>query len=219
MTEVRENTDKAVFEGKVFGFEKEKTKVFTVSFRLDKEHNDMLQYLFTNLDIKPKKDTQTEKMLELIEKIYERSKGFQQFDETKKEYDKKVAQLESVKATFEESIKKHGVAPAEKPFQEPVFKDAPAFKEDAVPSERAKMAYERAKFKYVDNVKVDFGSERDLVQVTLPDVKLPSCLRHLSTGSVDRWLEACEICEVQTVNIFDKCATSMKQRYVSSKAG
>ena len=56
-------------ENKSFGFDKKKTKTVLISFRLDQEHNKILQDLFTFLEVKPKKDTTTAKMLDLIENL------------------------------------------------------------------------------------------------------------------------------------------------------
>ena len=53
----------------MFGFDKKKTKFHLVSFRLDDEHWNKLNALFDILDVHPKKDRLTEKMLLLIDRV------------------------------------------------------------------------------------------------------------------------------------------------------
>jgi sulfur relay (sulfurtransferase) DsrC/TusE family protein len=53
-------------ELKSWGFEKAKTKTHLIAFRLDDEHWNMLQDLFTVFDVQPRKDNMTERMVLLI---------------------------------------------------------------------------------------------------------------------------------------------------------
>ena len=207
-----------MFEPKVFGFEKPKTKTIIVSFRLDKEHDDMLQQLFTNLEVKPKKDTQTEKMLTFIEVVFNLSKGFNDFINTKKELEAKIAKLE-----HDLKHKKSTLGPLAipgdyvKPFQEgqgniakpePVFKDKP-FRDTSTP------AYLEAKYRYANEPMVYLETGKGLVETQSRSSQSSfKCLRNLSTKDKDQWLTACEVCEGQARNLFDMCHSTMKHSYL-----
>jgi hypothetical protein len=98
-----------VSEAKSFGFEKPKTKTYLLSFRMDKQHNDLLQNLFTVLEIKPKKDTITNRMLMLIDRAEAMRKTILDYEKSiealKNEYHGKIEALKKEKQALENKIR------------------------------------------------------------------------------------------------------------------
>jgi uncharacterized protein Yka (UPF0111/DUF47 family) len=84
-------------EGKSFGFDKPKTKIYLLSFRMDKRHNDTLQNLFTTLEIEPKKDNQTNRtimLIEVMERVVKENQTLTLASKSLNEANKKIEKLE-----------------------------------------------------------------------------------------------------------------------------
>jgi hypothetical protein len=208
-----------VSEGKSFGFEKPKTKTYLLSFRMDKEHNDLLQNLFTVLEIKPKKDTITNRMLMLIE-IMERivkenqtlTDAAKSLKDANKDANKKIENLEKeIEELKKKSVKVHT---------------------PGIPGEIVKQAEEGNIFKETNIVKtVDSGQgeivkpfytranlEEEILFKGKAENPMYKCLRGLQTDRLDNWLIACEVCETQALNTFKKCNSSMKANYIKQRS-
>jgi len=208
-----------VSEGKSFGFEKPKTKTYLLSFRMDKEHNDLLQNLFTVLEIKPKKDTITNRMLMLIETIEQIVKenktltdATKSLKDANKDANKKIENLEKeIEELKKKSVKVHT---------------------PGIPGEIVKQAEEGNIFKETNIVKtVDSGQgeivkpfytranvHEEILFKGKPENPMYKCLRGLRTDSLDNWLIACEVCETQALNTFNKCNSSMKANYIKQRS-
>jgi hypothetical protein len=203
-----------VSEGKSFGFEKPKTKTYLLSFRMDKEHNDLLQNLFTVLEIKPKKDTITNRMLMLIEtmeRIVKENQTLTDAAKSLKDANKKIEKLEKEIGELKKSVKVHT---------------------PGIPGEIVKQAEEGDIFKETNIVKtVDSGQgeivkpfytranvHEEILFKGKPENPMYKCLRGLRTDSLDNWLIACEVCETQALNTFKKCNSSMKANYIKQRS-
>lgn len=201
-------------EGKSFGFEKPKTKIYLLSFRMDKQHNDMLQNLFTVLEVKPKKDTITNRMLMLIETMERIVKENQTLRDTAKSLKEANKKIENLEKQIEE-LKKHSVkvgilGDIVKEVEEGnILKETNIVKTvDSGQGEIIKPFHTRA----------DLTTE--IVHRAGPEQTILAnrCPRGLSTKDVEQWLIACEVCESQARNTFNQCQTPMKKRYIDSKS-
>jgi hypothetical protein len=209
MANVIENT-----EGKSFGFEKPKTKTYLLSFRMDKEHNDLLQNLFTVLEIKPKKDTITNRMLmliEIMERIVKENQTLTDAAKSLKDANKKIEKLEKEIEELKKCVKVHAPGiPGEivKEVEEGnIFKETNIVKTvDSGQGEIVKPFYTRA------NV------HEEILFKGKPENPMYKCLRGLRTDSLDNWLIACEVCETQALNTFKKCNSSMKANYIKQRS-
>jgi len=67
-------------EGKAFGFEKPKTKIHLIAFRLDDQHWQLLETLFKALNVQARKDRMTDKMILFIERVGGLLRKFNQYE-------------------------------------------------------------------------------------------------------------------------------------------
>lgn len=89
------NMTEVISEGKTFGFEKPKTRVHLIAFRLDDKHWQTLQSLFELLNIKPRKDRMTNKMLMLIDSVESLHKKVLQYEKDKGILERKIKLMET----------------------------------------------------------------------------------------------------------------------------
>jgi hypothetical protein len=199
-------------EEKSFGFDKPKTRTFLISFRMDEQHNIMLQQLFTVLELEPKKDTVTDRMLMLIERVghlVEENKTLTSASKELQQANKKIAKLE---LEIEET-KKHPIKVVHH--------------EGSIPSGVVK-PMERDNIRKDSNFKTDLG-EGEIVKPYFTAQNLeeefphkgtpepPECLRRLRGTSLEDWCVACEVCETQARSTFNDCRSSMKTNYMKQK--
>jgi len=90
-----------ISEGKTFGFEKPKVMVHLVSFRLDDKHWQTLTNLFESLNIQPRKDTMTNKMLMLIDSVEGLHKKLLESEKDKGILKRQIKRMENDNATME----------------------------------------------------------------------------------------------------------------------
>jgi len=117
-------------EGKSFGFEKPKTMVHIVSFRLDDKHWQTLEELFNVLEINPKKNTITNKMLMLIDRAESMRKTIienkKSMETLKSEHHDKIEALKKEKQTLGNKVRLYEKEIAE--MEREVERMAPATK-------------------------------------------------------------------------------------------
>ena len=94
-----------VTEGKTFGFDKPKTRVHLVSFRLDDKHWKTLTNLFESLNIQPRKDTMTNKMLMLIDRVEGLHKTILEHEKEKRMLKGKIKVMEKDKVAMERELR------------------------------------------------------------------------------------------------------------------
>ena len=198
-------TQSDIFEPKVFGFEKPKTKIHMISFRLDDEHNNKLQDLFKVLEISSKKNRITDLILNLIDKLSEIIPEYNQHKETVKGLNKSKKELENEIEKLKEENKK---------LRENYKAVAPA-------GEIVKTLEPGRLFKASTESTVregKWGNTTFPAKMLVPQTILTDkCARGLRTVEIEQWLIACEVCENQSRDSFEHCKTPMKTKYVNSK--
>jgi hypothetical protein len=111
---------------KAFGFEKPKTKTNVVGFRLDDLHMAKLKALFENLDVHPRKNTITDRMILLIDRVSDLLLDYQKVKTEYHSYASKIAAAQTEKERLAKDIQVlvtqslgKGPAPKERPRSKP----------------------------------------------------------------------------------------------------
>jgi hypothetical protein len=199
-------------EEKTFGFDKPKTRTFLVSFRMDEQHNIMLQQLFTVLELEPKKDTVTERMLMLIERVghlVEENKTLTSASKELAQANKKIAKLEEEAVELKKRpvkvVHENGIVGSIVTKEE-----GNIVKEDFLSNRLVEADGQIVK---------PFYTAQDL-ETEFPHKGIaaaPQCLRRLSSSTLENWVIACEVCETQALGTFGKCHSPMKTNYMKQK--
>jgi hypothetical protein len=177
-----------------------------ISFRLDDEHNNKLQDLFTVLGISSKKNRITDLILNLIDKLSEIIPEYNQHKETVKGLNKSKRDLENeIEKLKDENNKLRENYKAVAPAGEIVKTLEPGrlFK-PSTESTAAEGQWGNATF--------------PPKMLGIPQTILTNqCPRGLRTNDINDWLIACQFCEAQSKKHFADCQTPMKRHYVQSK--
>lgn len=205
---------------KSYGFDKPRIKIYPISFRLDDKRHHLLNTYFETLQIKPKKDTITNRMLELIDNV-------DVLINTNREQTKTISELNSKIKGLEKKEKERVAEIDELKKGKPIREGIPGeiVKDyDTLVNETGRIVKENDETygKATCDTKVHRDKDeanRNIIVHSEPQKELfprPKCLRSLQSNSQEQWLVACEVCRGQAPQIFDKCATTMRQTFINS---
>ena len=189
----------AISEGKTFGFEKPKTKVHLVAFRLDDKHWQTLQSLFELLNIQPRKDRITNKMLMLIDRVEGLHEKVIQAEKDKETLKRKIKLLKKEKLTIEKETrfklrKNILVADIQKSKGKPIPKQRPKTYEHSIAFTTNSKPHLRPEVVAMQKVKLPIKTTKEDDWVVCPDV--------------DNWVRKsveCKKCGQENFKKFSEC--------------
>jgi hypothetical protein len=197
-------------------FEKKTTKSKPIAFRLDDEHSKKLESQFTSLDVNPKKEGMTEKMLlyiDRVEKLIQKAKDDAETNKrTIAELRKTVWKYEEEKRTLDREAQRMVIAnrikekqqsqPQPPPKEE---KEKKAEKEEP-PKSEAKTSIQMASIMPI--VKVELKTESKVVEAD-PYSFEDQCQRKVRVAPSNQ-ANACEVCKVRYNNTYESCKSRFK---------
>jgi len=193
-------------EGKAFGFDKAKTKTHIVSFRLDEKGIEVLNGLFATLNVEPRKDTITEKMVLFVGKVdalvKDHSKLKDELTETKRKLTLATHKLEMFK----------GRDLNQKPKPTPKLEEKRLEKQVApIPKVEASITPQNPITIAIKPKEKPRPTMESIIQKAIAD---KTCLRGLNFNKYGAymWKKACEFCYNNVRGYYDRCEATMKQK-------
>ena len=192
-------------EGKAFGFDKAKTKTHIVSFRLDEKGIEVLNGLFATLNVEPRKDTITEKMVLFVGKVdalvKDHSKLKDELTETKRKLTLATHKLEMFKGRDLNQKPKPTPKLEEKRLEKPVVN---------VPKEQVSEVRE-ASITPQKPITQPRPTMESIIQKAIDEKR---CLRgnDLSNYPEKYRQIACNWCYINKRDYYDRCQATMKQK-------
>jgi hypothetical protein len=206
----------------VFGFDKKKSRVHLISFRLNDEQWTRLNALFDLLEVQPKKDRLTDKMLLFIDRVEALKHEKDALIESAEALKKEKADVESKLETAEKALKKAESAPKKpisaeagdviKETRHGIFKDTTdVFKETGIVKEhgeRLPYNWEKQQGSYDPNETMLRASHYHQKASEIKKAKY--CLRGLKFTDPDTAEAACSYCFEKERHYYDLCHATVK---------